>query len=151
MTGSGGMLLGIVRAAGELSPLGLSPDQRVATLVSLTLTPLRITDGLRRWDGRGEQVPCEGTAVLFGRSIAAVLPEADGGTVAFFSMATSFTAAALGAEGLATDVELLIGNGYAPGHAALAMELVRTHQGVRALIEDTEICSQGRHVNTAHP
>ena len=48
---------------------------RVATLVSLTLTPLVITDGLARWDGRSEQVPGEGHAILFGRSIAAVLPD----------------------------------------------------------------------------
>ena len=47
----------------------------MATLVSLTLTPLRITDGLARWDGRSEQVPAEGTAILFARSIAAVLPD----------------------------------------------------------------------------
>ena len=48
---------------------------RVATLVSLSLTPLRITDGLASWDGRSEQVPAEGHAILFGRSIAAVLPD----------------------------------------------------------------------------
>ena len=47
----------------------------------------------------------------------AVLGTAQGGTVIFFSMATSFTAAALGAEGLAADVTMLIGNGYVPGHA----------------------------------
>ena len=35
----------------------------------------------------------------------------------FFSMATSFSAAALGAEGLAADVTMLVGNGYTPGHA----------------------------------
>ena len=48
---------------------------RVATLVSLTLTPLVIEDGLVGWDGRSEQVPCNGYAVLFGRSVAAHLPE----------------------------------------------------------------------------
>src|SRR5207344_1118176 len=48
---------------------------RVASLVSLSLTPLRIEDGLARWDGRSEQVPADGTAILFGRSIAAVLPD----------------------------------------------------------------------------
>ena len=37
----------------------------------------------------------------------------------FFSMATSFSAAALGAEGLAADVTMLVGNGYVPGHAEL--------------------------------
>ena len=49
----------------------------------------------------------------------AILATADGGTVIFFSMATSFTAAALGAEGLAADVTMLVGNGYVPGHAEL--------------------------------
>ena len=71
VTGSGGMLVGTVEEAGPESPLGLAPGDRIATLVSLTLTPLRIDDGLARWDGRSEQVPCDGHAILFGRSIAA--------------------------------------------------------------------------------
>ena len=256
VTGSGGMLIGTVAEVGPESPLGLRPGDRVATLVSLSLTPLAVTDGLAGWDGRSEQVPCRGHAILFARSAAAVLPEdldpalalavldvcgapalttrvvrpggavavlgaagksgalslaaarragagttvgvvptaaehdrlvaagladavvvadardpvavagavtgalggrgadvtvvcvdvggcehgavlatADGGTVVFFSMATSFPAAALGAEGLAADVTMLIGNGYVPGHAALALDLVRTEPGVRRLFE----------------
>ncbi len=75
VTGSGGMLTGTVEAVGPDSPLGLKPGQRIATLVSLTLTPLVITDALYRWDGQSEQVPCEGHAILFARSIAAVLPD----------------------------------------------------------------------------
>jgi hypothetical protein len=65
----------------------------------------------------------------------AILATADGGTVIFFSMATSFSAAALGAEGLAADVRMLVGNGYVPGHAAYAMELLRADAGVRGLFE----------------
>jgi L-erythro-3,5-diaminohexanoate dehydrogenase len=65
----------------------------------------------------------------------AVLATAPGGTVVFFSMATSFAAAALGAEGLAADVTMLIGNGYLPGHAAFAVDLVRQVPAVRALFE----------------
>src|SRR5690348_14214722 len=75
VTGSGGMLTGTVDEVGPNSPLGLTPGQRVATLVSLTLTPLQVTDGLSQWDGQSEQVPCEGHAILFARSIAAVLPD----------------------------------------------------------------------------
>ena len=255
VTGSGGMLVGTVDEAGPDSPLGLKPGDRVATLVSLTLTPLALHDGLARWDGRSEQIPAAGHAILFARSIAAVLPAdlpvplalavmdvcgapalthrvvadraartgaptvavlgaagksgslslaaarragaartiglvptedeerrlaaagladrvvradardpvavaaalgepadvtvvcvdvpgcehgailgtAPGGTVVFFSMATSFTAAALGAEGLAADVTMLVGNGYVPGHADLALDLLRSEPGVRAL------------------
>lgn len=258
VTGSGGMLLGTVREVGPSSPLGLVVGDRVATLVSLTLTPLALTDGLASWDGESEQVPCRGTAVLFARSVAAVLPDdlpehlalsaldvcgapaltarivrnrsaalsrpprvcvlggggksgslslaaareagadslvalvpteaeadavhssgladsvavadardpvalaeavgepadvtvvcvdvpgcehgallatRDGGSIVFFSMATSFPAAALGAEGLAADVEMLIGNGYTPGHAETALRLLRETPGVRALFE----------------
>ena len=260
VTGSGGMLTGTVDEVGPDSPLGLVPGRRVATLVSLTLTPLAITDGLTKWDGQSEQVPCEGHAILFARSIAAVLPDdlpvqlslavldvcgapaltrrvvkegavvlvvgaagksgslsaaaarqagaskvigvvpmekeaallrdplataksplvdaiviadardpvglaekveaaggpADvtvvcvdvpgceggailstkqGGTVIFFSMATSFSAAALGAEGLAADVTMLVGNGYVPGHADFALDLISGVPSVRRLFE----------------
>ncbi|HET6166991.1 MAG TPA: L-erythro-3,5-diaminohexanoate dehydrogenase [Marmoricola sp.] len=262
VTGSGGMLIGTVEEIGPASPLGLLVGERVATLVSLTLTPLVIEDDLARWDGRSEQVPADGYAILFGRSIAATLPDdlpadlglavmdvcgapaltrrvveeyvstsptagvtvaviggagksgslslaaarragatrtigvvpdgaeatllrdvrladdvviadardplalrdavhraggpadvtvvcvdvpgceagailatAPRGTVVFFSMATSFSAAALGAEGLAADVRMLIGNGYVPGHAEHALELVREDAGVRSLFE----------------
>ena len=296
VTGSGGMLTGIVAEAGPQSPLGLRAGLRIATLVSLSLTPLAITDGLARWDGQSEQIPCAGHAILFARSIAVPLPDdlpmplalavfdvcgapaltrrvvaayragrgsgdavaasacargrapaaagpkrpgargsrkragrpgpivailgaagksgslsaaaaraagaaaiigvvpsgaeaallhesgladaivladardpvgladavagaggpadvtvvcvdvpgceggailatAPGGTVIFFSMATSFSAAALGAEGMAADVTMLIGNGYAPGHAELALNLIRTTPAVRTLFE----------------
>lgn len=260
VTGSGGMLIGTVAEVGPESQLGLEVGQRVATLVSLSLTPLVVTDDLRRWDGLGERVPTQGHAVLFRRSIAAVVPDdvpprlalmvmdvcgapalvdrvvreytgrgtaptvcvlggagksgslslvaaraagagrclavvrdaaeasalqgtgladevvvadarsplglsaavgsvggpaditvvcvdvagceqpailatAEGGTVVFFSMATSFAAAALGAEGLAADVRMLIGNGYVPGHAAFALDLLRGNEEVRRLFE----------------
>jgi L-erythro-3,5-diaminohexanoate dehydrogenase len=264
VTGSGGMLTGTVAEVGPDSPLGLRPGQRIATLVSLTLTPLAITDALRRWDARSEQVPCEGHAILFARSIAAVLPEdlpvplslavldvcgapaltqrlvkdgsvalvigaagksgslsataarqagaakvigvvpaqaeaellrglpglvdeiviadardpvgladkvraaggpadvtvvcvdvpgceggailstAQGGTVIFFSMATSFSSAALSAEGVAADVTMLVGNGYVPGHAELALDLIRTTPGLRALFERRVLDEGGR-------
>ncbi len=57
VTGSGGMLIGTVDAVGEHSPLGLSVGDRVATLVSLSLTPLAVTDGLARWAGRRSGSP----------------------------------------------------------------------------------------------
>jgi L-erythro-3,5-diaminohexanoate dehydrogenase len=257
VTGSGGMLIGTVDEVGPASPLGLRPGDRVATLVSLTLTPLVLTDDLARWDGNSEQVPAQGHAILFARSIAAVLPDdldpelalavldvcgapaltdrvirrtgartcaviggagksgslslaaarragvrtvgvvpveaererllrsgiadqvaladardpvalaaavtaalggpadvtvvcvdvpgcehgailatADGGTVIFFSMATSFSAAALGAEGLAADVTMLIGNGYLPGHAEFALDLLRNEPAVREMFAE---------------
>jgi L-erythro-3,5-diaminohexanoate dehydrogenase len=66
----------------------------------------------------------------------AVLATADGGTVIFFSMATSFAAAALGAEGLAADVTMLIGNGYLPGHATFALDLLRSEPELMKLLAE---------------
>ena len=50
-------------------------------------------------------------------------------------MATSFTGAALGAEGVGKDATLLVGNGYVPGHAELTLDLLRRHPRLRALFE----------------
>jgi L-erythro-3,5-diaminohexanoate dehydrogenase len=68
--------------------------------------------------------------------MASILCVKDRGTVVFFSMATSFTAAALGAEGVGKDATLLVGNGYAQGHAALTLDLLRRTPALRALFEE---------------
>ncbi len=68
--------------------------------------------------------------------MASILSVRDGGTVIFFSMATSFTTAALGAEGVGKDVQMIVGNGYVPSHAALTLDLLRRNQTVRALFEE---------------
>ena len=70
-----------------------------------------------------------------GCEAGSILVTRHGGTVVFFSMATSFTAAALTAEGLAADVTMLIGNGYVPGHARFALDLVRELPAVRDVFE----------------
>jgi len=67
--------------------------------------------------------------------MATLLSVKDGGTAIFFSMATSFTAAALGAEGVGKDVTMLVGNGYVPGHADLTLELLRREPALRQLFE----------------
>lgn len=71
-----------------------------------------------------------------GTEMASILCTRDRGKVYFFSMATSFTGAALGAEGVAADVELIIGNGYASGHSRAALELVRRSRELRAVLEE---------------
>jgi L-erythro-3,5-diaminohexanoate dehydrogenase len=70
-----------------------------------------------------------------GTEMASILSTRDGGKVYFFSMSTSFTAAALGAEGVGADVELIIGNGYATDHASTAMDLLRTNARLRSILE----------------
>ena len=70
-----------------------------------------------------------------GTEMASILCTRDGGKVYFFSMATSFTAAALGAEGVGADVELIIGNGYATDHAKITCDLVRSEPVLRSILE----------------
>lgn len=68
--------------------------------------------------------------------MASILACKDDGTVYFFSMATSFTKAALGAEGVGKDVNMIVGNGYTKGHAAIALQVLRESEPLRQLFEE---------------
>ena len=57
--------------------------------------------------------------------MATILPTKSTGTVYFFSMATSFTKAALGAEGIASEALMIIGNGYTKNHANITLDILR--------------------------
>lgn len=72
-----------------------------------------------------------------GTELGSILSTRDGGTVYFFSMSTSFTAAALGAEGVGRDVTMMIGNGYTKGHAECALQLLRDHPDLHAYFNAT--------------
>lgn len=65
--------------------------------------------------------------------MSAILATKDDGMVYFFSMATSFTKAALGAEGVGKDVNMMIGNGYTKGHADTALQIMRESKELREL------------------
>jgi L-erythro-3,5-diaminohexanoate dehydrogenase len=60
----------------------------------------------------------------------------DRGIVYFFSMATSFTKAALGAEGIGADVDMILGNGYARSHAAISLDLLRRNPVLMKLFQE---------------
>ena len=68
-----------------------------------------------------------------GTEMSSILAARDGGTIYFFSMATSFTAAALGAEGVGKDVQMIVGNGYTRGHAEIALQVLRESEQLRHL------------------
>ena len=71
-----------------------------------------------------------------GTELSSILCTKQHGTVYFFSMSTSFTAAALGAEGVGKDVTMIIGNGYAEGHADCALQTLRDHSEIHAYFND---------------
>ena len=68
--------------------------------------------------------------------MSAILPVRDDGKVYFFSMATSFTKAALGAEGIGKDVEMIVGNGYTKNHANITLDVLRESEKLRKLFDE---------------
>jgi len=104
-------------------------------ILSDARNPLAVLEAVHRaTDGAMLDVVLNTTNIP-GTEMATILATRDGGTSYFFNMATSFTSAALGAEGVGKDVSLLIGNGYVPGHADVALDLVRAEPGLRAFLE----------------
>lgn len=65
-----------------------------------------------------------------GTEAGSILCAKQGGTVYFFSMNTSFTAATLGAEGMGKDVTLIMGNGFARDHATTALDTLRANPAI---------------------
>ena len=68
--------------------------------------------------------------------MTSILCTKDTGTVYFFSMATSFTKAALGAEGVGSDVTMLVGNGYTKGHAEITLQALRDSKELRDIFTE---------------
>ena len=68
--------------------------------------------------------------------MASILSCKDDGVVYFFSMATSFTKAALGAEGVGSDVTMIVGNGYTKGHAEITLQELRECEKLRKIFTE---------------
>ena len=68
--------------------------------------------------------------------MSTILPVRDGGIVYFFSMATSFTRAALGAEGIGKDVNMIIGNGYTKDHAEITLQELKESKELRDIFTE---------------
>jgi L-erythro-3,5-diaminohexanoate dehydrogenase len=132
--GPGACIVGIEsspRAAEELVSLGLC-DAVVAADARDPVAVRRVV--LDATGGRDADVTFSCVNVA-DAELAAILATRDRGTVYYFAMSTSFTKAALGAEGVGKDVDLFIGNGYAQGHAEHTLAMLRDMQAIRALFE----------------
>lgn len=68
--------------------------------------------------------------------MSAILPVRDEGIVYFFSMTTSFTKAALGAEGVGKDINMMVGNGYTKNHAEITLNVLRESPKIRKLFDE---------------
>ncbi|MDD4277410.1 MAG: L-erythro-3,5-diaminohexanoate dehydrogenase, partial [Candidatus Cloacimonetes bacterium] len=68
--------------------------------------------------------------------LPSIMAARDRGLIYFFSMATSFTKAALGAEGIGADVDMILGNGYAKNHAMISLDLLRRNPVLMKLFQE---------------
>lgn len=132
--GSGGVVIGVEAHEGAAADLrALAVCDQVLTLDARD--PLALSAGVLQANG-GKAVDLTVSCVnVEGAELGAILCTRERGRVLFFAMTTSFSRAALGAEGAGKDVDLLIGNGYVAGHAELTLRLLRRHAGLRALFE----------------
>ena len=68
--------------------------------------------------------------------MSTILPVRDFGIAYFFSMATSFTKAALGAEGVGKDITMIVGNGYTVDHADITLQELRESAALREIFNE---------------
>ena len=68
--------------------------------------------------------------------MSTILPVKEFGIAYFFSMATAFTKAALGAEGVGKDITMIVGNGYRVDHAAITLEELRESAALREIFNE---------------
>jgi L-erythro-3,5-diaminohexanoate dehydrogenase len=132
--GASGRVIGLeanARAAGELRALGLCD----AVVSGDARDPMAVRSLVLGATGGREADVTFSCVNVPGAEMGAILATRDRGVVYFFAMSTSFTAAALGAEGVGKDVDLLMGNGYAQGHAEHTLALLRDLPRVRELFE----------------
>lgn len=122
VTGSGGMLLGRIAEVGVSYPdQSLKVGDRVATLISLTATPLLLEE-IRGVDLARERVSVKGTAILFARSVYAKMPDdiPEGAALAAFDICGA---------------PLLVKKRVKPGDAVLILGLGKAGRSILAGLE----------------
>ncbi len=119
-------------ALDRLSKAGVA-DQTIAADAT---RPVAVLEAVRKLTGPSLCDLVINCASVRETELSSILCCRQRGEVLFFSMATNFTAAALGAEGVGKDIALYIGNGYAEGHAELTLRLLRSQPALRALFEE---------------
>ncbi len=117
--------------AQRIKDMGLATDVIVADATNVMDVYRKV---MEITGGRGCDVTINNVNVP-STEMTSILVTKGRGCVYFFSMATSFTKAALGAEGVGKDINLIVGNGFAKGHAELTLDIIRESKEIRELFE----------------
>ena len=133
--GANGKVVGVVRnprQVPDLMELGVYTDVIVADCTK----PVEVLDAALAANGGKEYDISICCVNIESCEMSAILPVHDDGLVYFFSMATSFTTAALGAEGVGKDVTMIVGNGYTKNHAEITLNVLRENPKLRKLFDE---------------
>lgn len=117
--------------AATLRDLGLCHEVVVADATK----PVPLMDAVLAANGGAEYDVVFNCVNVQNTEMSSILPCRQEGTVYFFSMATHFGKAALGAEGVGKDVTMIVGNGYTKGHAEITLAELRENGRLRRLFE----------------
>ena len=113
----------------RLLELGLATDVIIADATK----PVEVYDKVKEVTG-GEMADVTINVVnVQNTEMSCIMATKDTGLIYFFSMATNFAKAALGAEGIGMDTTMIIGNGYTKGHAKIALDIMRESESLRKL------------------
>ena len=133
--GKNGKVVGVVRKqsqVADLMELGVYTDVVVADCTK----PVEVMEAALAANGGKEYDISICCVNIESCEMSAILPVHDDGLVYFFSMATSFTKAALGAEGIGKDVTMIVGNGYTKNHAEITLNVLRESPKLRKLFDE---------------
>ncbi|MFN7986106.1 MAG: L-erythro-3,5-diaminohexanoate dehydrogenase [Thermoanaerobaculia bacterium] len=117
--------------AATLADLGLCHEVVAADATK----PVALLDAVLAANGGAEYDVVFNCVNVQNTEMSSILPCRQNGTVYFFSMATHFGKAALGAEGVGKDVTMIVGNGYTKGHAEITLAELRENAKLRRLFE----------------
>ena len=138
MTGSTGKVIGQARNEARAEFLR-ETDFCHEVIIADVLNPTNVLEQTLKANGGNEVDIAINCLSIPNSELSSILPVRDKGIVYFFSMATSFTKAALGAEGIGKDVTMIIGNGYTKNHAQITLDLLKESETLRKIFEEKYI------------
>ncbi|RXZ70367.1 L-erythro-3,5-diaminohexanoate dehydrogenase [Fusobacterium necrophorum] len=133
--GPTGKVIGVVRNEKEKALLE-RVSNKVKVVIADATKPIDVLNAvLEANDGKEVDVAVNCVNVA-NTEMSTILPVKDYGIAYFFSMATGFTKAALGAEGVGKDITMIVGNGYTHDHAAITLEELRESAVLREIFNE---------------
>lgn len=133
--GPTGNVIGVVRSEKEKALLERVSD-RVKVVIADATKPIEVLNAVLAANNGKEVDVAVNCVNVANTEMSTILPVKDYGIAYFFSMATGFTKAALGAEGVGKDVTMIVGNGYTHDHAAITLEELRESKVLREIFNE---------------